>query len=112
MGGSKNKSPAQKDKSQKKVADPKKSKKSKFFRVSWFIFLVSCIIFFLESEFVGDGTVPMKIPSVLKNQPRLAWGAGVQAIGSRSPLVSHPEKISQNIRNLLTRLRNGTNFAC
>jgi len=28
MGGSKNKSPAQKDKSQKKVADPKKSKKS------------------------------------------------------------------------------------
>ena len=28
MGGSKNKSPAQKDKSQKKDADPKKSKKS------------------------------------------------------------------------------------
>jgi len=28
MGGSKNKSPAQKDKSQKKGADPKKSKKS------------------------------------------------------------------------------------
>ena len=28
MGGSKNKSPAQKDKSQKKDVDPKKSKKS------------------------------------------------------------------------------------
>ena len=49
---------------------------------------------------------------MLKSQPRLAWGAGVQAIGSRSPMVSHPEKISQNIKKLLTRFRNGTNFAC
>ena len=27
-------------------------------------------------------------------------------------MVSHPEKISQNIKKLLTRFRNGTNFAC
>ena len=39
MGGSKNKSPAQKDKSQKKGADPKKSKKSNVAKTGYSIII-------------------------------------------------------------------------
>ena len=40
--------------------------------------------FLFDYENAGDGTVPMKIPSVLKNQPRQGMGRGLER--GQSPL--------------------------